>query len=59
MQSNCIYIPACHYLSEVTGKDGMIYQIGRLAGCERCAVIGWNREVEGRVNVLRIENQTK
>lgn len=45
MQSNCIYIPACHYLSEVTGKDGMIYQIGRLAGCERCTVIGWNREV--------------
>lgn len=33
----------CLYLSEVTGKDGVIYQIGRLAGC--CAVIGWNGEV--------------
>lgn len=41
---NCIYIQACHYLSEVTGKDGMIYQTGRQAastellldGTERC-----------------------
>lgn len=30
VQPNCIYIQACHYLSEVTGKDSMIYQIGRL-----------------------------
>ncbi|KAK5874086.1 hypothetical protein PBY51_019064 [Eleginops maclovinus] len=38
------YIQACHYLSEVTGKDSMIYQTGRQAasaeplldGTERC-----------------------
>lgn len=45
LQPSCIYIQACHYLSEVTGKDGMIYQTGRQAGCKHWAVIGWNREV--------------
>lgn len=28
------YIQACHYFSEVTGKDSMIYQTGRQAGSE-------------------------
>lgn len=44
LQPSCIYIQACHYLSEVTGKDSVIYQTGRQAaspellldGTERC-----------------------
>lgn len=32
VQSNCKYIQAGHNPSEVTGKDGMIYQTGRQAG---------------------------
>lgn len=35
VQSNCKYIQACHNPSEVTGKDSMIYQTGRQAGCKR------------------------
>lgn len=31
VQSNCKYIQAGHNPSEVTGKDGMIYQTGRQA----------------------------
>ena len=41
LQPSCIYIQACHYLSEVTGKDSMIYQTGRQAGRQRALSCYW------------------
>lgn len=41
LQPSCIYIQACHYLSEVTGKDSMIYQTGRQAGRQQALSCYW------------------